>query len=196
MNIKGIKASRNKLPTKLYKKKLADTKKEQNKFKIYYERWFNQSSCLIFAINLTKTIEKSIESFNKKKGIPLYELEFLREAARNTVSNRRFLKSAYMFSYYLIDTKVKEKKLFRHELAMLESHSDHLHELLESETISALLLCEDPDEFQSEYKQFKEKIFNLTQATKKFSTNLMKEAENNLYKIISKLKLYRVKLSI
>jgi ariadne-1 len=157
-------------------------KLELQRYKFYFDRYMNYSSAVKFAEKLMPTLENMIHKLMSNKGLPLSELNFLKEALQTVISSKRTLKNSYVFGYYLKDGN--EKKLFEYSQSFLERNSDNLHMLIEGESLKNIISQDNYDAFQKNFIEYKNKIINLCQATTTYQNNLMNDIEINMMHLI------------
>lgn len=169
-------------------KDMINIKHELDKYIFYFDRYMNHKKSLSFAIKMKKTTESNISKLNTFKNIPYTDLLFLREGVKSVIDSRRTLLNSYIFGYYMKEdtNNPTEKNLFEFHQGLLESNSDKIHGLLENTQIEALLAIDNLDEFNQNFKTFKNHIIDLYSATNKFCNNLVNSIENTL---LDKIKL-------
>jgi ariadne-1 len=167
-----------------------EKEKDKKKFKIEYERYIhffnrymNHSKALKLATRMRNAIEYPIHSLVNFKNIIMSELNFLREAVESVIKSRRLLKYSYVFGFYL-KKKCKEGSLFEHIQSKLETNVDKLHELLENQSLSSILTLSDFEEFNEEFKNYRNRIIDLFTATNTFTGNFLIEIENKMLHIV------------
>jgi len=161
-----------------------ESKIELQRYMFYYDRFNNHDKALVLGIRMRNSMDYFVQLFNELKGVPIEELYFLREGVEGIIKGRNFLKYTYVFGYYILDSKKKEKALFEHTQSLLEKNCDMLHEFLENETMRTILALIDYGDFTDEFKKFKNLIIDLNSATIKFLTNLLNDMENNMLHLI------------
>lgn len=157
-------------------------KAELQRYKFYFDRYMNYSSAVKFAEKLIPAIEIIQKKLMTNKGLPLSELNFLKEALQTVISSKRTLKNSYVFGYYLKDGN--EKKLFEYSQSFLERNSDNLHMLIEGDSLKKIIDEESFDSFQKKFIEYKNNIVNLCQATTTYQKNLMNDIETNMMHLI------------
>lgn len=155
---------------------------ELEKYVHYFTRYSNHAKAYNLSIRQKNAIEYNIHLFNSLKGVPFPDLVFLREATESIVKSRRLLKYSYVFGFYL--SNKKEKDLFEHNQSLLEKNVNKLHELLENDTMNNIMALNDFDDFNHEFKVFRNSIIDLFTATNKFVTNLLTSIENNMLHLV------------
>ena len=157
-------------------------KAELQRYKFYFDRYMNYSSAVKSAEKLKPAIEIIQKKLMTNKGLPLSELNFLKEALQTVISSKRTLKNSYVFGYYLKDGN--EKKLFEYSQSFLERNSDNLHMLIEGDSLKKIIDEESFDSFQKKFIEYKNNIVNLCQATTTYQKNLMNDIETNMMHLI------------
>ena len=186
-NWKGHNAC-NKFDDKKEEKDRVDIKHELDRYIFYFDRYMNHKKSLKYAIKSKGITERNIEKLNKIKQIPYTDLLFLREGILSVINARRTLFNSYIFGFYLKEdpSTNASKKLFEHHQGILEQNADKIHGFLENTQIEALLCIDNLDEFNSNFKVFKNNIIDLYTATNKFCKNVLDSIENDL---IAKIKI-------
>lgn len=188
-NWKGHNAC-NKYENKDVEENNKNIKHELDRYIHYFDRYMNHKKSLTYALKMKKTTEKNIEKLNTNKMIPYNDLMFLREGVKSIIDSRRTLLNSYIFGFYLIEESKgqNDKKLFEFHQGTLESNSDKIHGLLENTQIEALLCIDNLEEFNNNFKTFKNNVIDLYTATNKFCQNLLSNIENSL---IEKIKIIK-----
>lgn len=169
---------------------LAKKESSNKQYKIEYERYIhffnrymNHSKSLKLATRMRNAIEYSIYSLVNFKNIVMSELSFLREAVEIVIKSRRLLKYSYVFGFYL-KKKCQEKSLFEHIQSKLETHVDKLHEMLENQSLNTILALNSFEDFNEEFKNYRNLIIDLYSATSTFTGNFLVEIENKMLHLV------------
>ena len=154
--------------------KKAKMKEKLKKYKHFFNRYINYKSAVKFAERLLQKIPE-IQNLISVKGIPLNQLGFLKDAVECVISTKLTLMNTYILGYYLQEGK--ENDLFVYNQAYLERNSDNLHLLIEYDSIKNIINTIDHVELKEKFDQHKQKIINLTQASKKFQSGMIRYVE-------------------
>lgn len=161
------------------KEKEAMTLKEiLKRYSFYFDRYMNYKQAVKSCFSKLKpNLIDKIGLLSTIKGIPRSELKFIDDAFQAVVKGKSCLKNTYIFGYYLKDNK--SKKLFEFNQGFLEKNADNLHQLIEQEEINYILQRDEFELWNKMFKNFRNKVVNLTNATVKYQGNLLLEIENN-----------------
>jgi ariadne-1 len=165
-------------------------KHELDRYIFYFDRYMNHKKSLKYAVKMKSLTEKNIEKLNTTKMIPYSDLMFLREGVNSVIDSRRVLMNSYVFGFYLKDESKgkKDQNLFEFHQGILEENSDKIHGLLENVQIEALLCIDNLQDFNDNFKTFKNNVIDLYTVTNKFCLNLLSSIENSL---IEKIKIIK-----
>jgi len=153
--------------------KVQDVKTELELYMFYYHRYESHRNAMKVADEQLRKAQSRGHDLQKSLGIPSQDTNFLIEATTQILVNRRVLEFSYVYGYYLDRTKLVEKNLFEYLQEKLESHTDKLSEIYE--TNNELL--------QKDYHQFikwREEVANYTRVTKNFLDNFVSGVERGL----------------
>jgi len=135
-------------------------KNELEHYMFYWHRYDSHKKAMKIAEKQTKDSEIRGEEIMNLYGVRSQDIKFLYEATVQLVNNRNMLQNSYAYSYFLSQKHVRpsEKNLFEYLQQNLESNTDTLSELYETDIES------------SDYHAFikwKEEVTNFTRVSKK-----------------------------
>jgi ariadne-1 len=156
-------------------KNSAKHKKEYERFMHYNERFVNLSDAYDKIDGLKISARECKKVLNTVKNIPEMELTFLEDGIQALYKATRMLKNSYIFAYYL-----SKRALFEHTQSLLERQVDDLHEYFAAGNLKNLIEIESFELFNLQFKDLKNNIMNLSQASLKFVDNLISECELNI----------------
>lgn len=163
------------------KKKTEDLKHELDKYIFYFNRYMIHKKSLAYALKTQKALEGYLDILNTTKNISYNDLQFMKEGTLCAIRSKRILMNSYVFGFYIKDDNGPPvKPLFEYHQGMLESNADKIQGFLENNSIDALVAIENFDEFNHNFKIFKNSLIGLYTTTNKFCNDFLNEAENNL----------------
>jgi len=146
--------------------KQSSAKNELEHYMFYWHRYDSHKKAMKIAQQQAKDSEARGEEMMNKFGVRSQDVKFLSEASNQLVYNRNMLQNSYVYSYFLSTkhVRISEKNLFEYLQQNLESNTDTLSELYETDIES------------QEYNNFikwREQVTNFTRVSKKFFDNFV-----------------------
>jgi ariadne-1 len=166
---------------KAQESKAEAAKTELKRYMFYYERFANHNKAEKIAIDRLPVIERNSLILHEAKGYPPAELNFLKDACKAAVRCSSMLKWSYAYGYYCIseskDIQSKQKKqLFEYNQEDLEKYLQDLFKVVEADlSVYADEECFDKKPFY----HFKDKAVSLTEAVKKYYSQLNEHIEKD-----------------
>ncbi|KAJ0240265.1 E3 ubiquitin-protein ligase ARI11 [Hirschfeldia incana] len=167
--------------TKIKRKRANMTKTAKRgikRFMHYYERWANNQSSRLKAVQDLKKLQAvQLENLSVKYGIPKTQLQFTVDAWLQIIECRRVLKWTYAYGYYLPQEERTKKQFFEYLQGEAEVGLERLHHCAEVE-----LQYFDRETYDSStyFDDFRKRLIGLTTVTKTYFKNLVKALENDL----------------
>ena len=161
------------------KEKMKENMKyDLERYVYFYDRYNDHAKSQKYAKNLNERIETFKPILKDEHFIPYLDLNFLDDIVNTVIDSHRTLKNTYIFGFYM--KKCKESALYEYHQDMLDVYTDRLHEMIEKNQIPDLCNIENKEEFDKNWKNFREKALDLQSCIKRFKDNILTEIENNL----------------
>ncbi|CAN8247654.1 unnamed protein product [Cochlearia groenlandica] len=167
-----------------------DTKREKakdaiNKYTHYYERWANNHSSRLIAMQDLKILQSvKLKKLSDRHCLLESRFQFIVEAWLQIIECRRVLKWTYAYGYYLPEQERAKKRFFEYLQGEAETGLERLHHCVEKKKIYEFALnSEEENGLTNDYKI---KLIGLTKVTKTYFENLVKALENGLVDVETK----------
>ena len=161
------------------KEKMKENMKyDLERYVYFYDRYSDHAKSQKYAKHLNERIETFKPILKDEHFIPYLDLNFLDDIVNTVIDSHRMLKNTYIFGFYM--KKCKESTLYEYHQDMLDVYTDRLHEMIEQNQIPDLCNIENKEEFDKNWKNFREKALDLQSCIKRFKDNILTEIENNL----------------
>ncbi|XP_026398345.1 probable E3 ubiquitin-protein ligase ARI8 [Papaver somniferum] len=149
------------------------------KYTHYYERWADNHSSRVKAVEDLKKVQSVHNQILSKQGKTQLELQCITDAWKQIIECRRVLKWTYAYGYYLPEYEKTKKRLFEFLQGQAENELERLHGCGEKELQPYL----DPINPLEDFNDFRKKIDRLTKDTKNHFENLVRGLENGLSEV-------------
>ncbi|CAN6826263.1 unnamed protein product [Brassica oleracea] len=164
--------------TKFFKKRAKRAKKTIDRYMHYYERWANNQSSRLKAMEDLKKLQVvQLKKLSVKQCISQTQLQFTADAWLQIIECRRVLKWSYSYGYYLPQEERTKKQFFEYLQGEAEVGLERLHHCAEEELQH---FVDETDDLSTDFDDFRKKLIGLTKVTKTYFENLVKALENDL----------------
>ncbi|KAL6653673.1 hypothetical protein ACP70R_008597 [Stipagrostis hirtigluma subsp. patula] len=142
-------------------------------------RWCPGPGCAL-AIEFTGSADDSPDNMAAMLDIEVTKLTFLTDAYKQIVDCRRVLRWAHAYGYYLDPERdMKKRDLFDELQKHASSWLERLHGCVEQERVK-LCAGEGGAAMNEAYREYKQRVLDLTSATRPYFENLVRAFENDL----------------